>query len=113
MLSAALYQTDAAARRVGKGASRKAGLLAQAVVRLCPRRFTSPLDPVGKVARRQCTIISSDRRTLPTLRGDEGASAYQAGGALPTVSGLGSGSGAGLRLGSVSSHLTMELWSAP
>jgi hypothetical protein len=34
---------------------------------------------------------------------------YHTGGALPTVSGAGCGSGAGLRLGNVSSHLMMEL----
>src|SRR5215470_4479520 len=51
------------------------------------------------------------RFALPTLIV---VSDYQADAALPTVSGLDSGSaGAGLRLGSVSSHLMMEVWSAP
>ena len=57
-------------RRAGKGASRRAGLLVEAVVRLCPRGPTSPHDRVGKGARNQCAaIISCGQATLPAPRG--------------------------------------------
>src|SRR5260370_852611 len=45
--------------RVGKGPSRRTGLLARTVMRLCPRCPTSSFDRVGKVARGQCTMSSA------------------------------------------------------
>src|SRR5437899_2365003 len=51
-------RSTATTRRVGKGASRRPGLLARTMVRLCPRRPTSPPDRVGKVALSQCAISS-------------------------------------------------------
>jgi len=44
---------------------RSGGLL----LRLCPRRPTSPFDRVGKVARGQCPTSSAAAGTLPTQRG--------------------------------------------
>src|SRR5260370_33048841 len=45
--------------RVGKGPSRRTGLLARTVMRLCPRCPTSSFDRVGKVARGRCTMSSA------------------------------------------------------
>src|SRR5216683_3104110 len=56
---AAPDQSVVIACRVGKGALRGAGLLTRTVMRLCPRRPTSPLDRVGKVARGQRAMSSA------------------------------------------------------
>src|SRR5258707_8670727 len=58
--------------RVGKGASRRAGLLARPIMRLCPRCPTLPPDRVGKGTRGQRAMSSAvtgdfaPPTTLPT-----------------------------------------------
>jgi hypothetical protein len=66
--------------RVGKGALRRAELLASAVVRLCPRCPTLPLDRVGKVARAQCAMRSAEAGDFahPTLPYDRKRSSARA-----------------------------------
>src|SRR5437899_1220763 len=54
--------------RVGKGALRRAGLLARTAVRLCPRGPTPPLDRVGKAREVSAQYHQLRQATLPTLR---------------------------------------------